>query len=185
MKWNWTAKLQRNYYYASRHRYKGEQHAKELIYMQHAVYDFHGITTPSGYVIDHINRDGLDNRFDNLRLVTLAQNAVNAKQRLSKTGYLGVRWDNRKALYVAYLTVNGKEKFVCYADYPETAARYRDMAALKLYENATLNFPELAVEAGKQKPRLQPYIPTSEELEFLANHTRIKNQPKRRAKLGL
>ena len=184
MRWNWTAKKQTNYYYATRHRHSDED-GKELIYMHHVVCDYFGVMIRPGYVIDHINRNALDNRRANLRPASYAENALNAQKRNSKSGYLGVRWDSTKARWRAYLTVEGKEKFVCYADSAKTAAIYRDRAALSLYENATLNFPEIAAANDVQSNRLPEYEPTQFELDFLATHRRIKLQPKRRANLGL
>lgn len=184
MQWNWTAKKQTNYYYATRHRHSDEQ-GKELIYMHHVVCSYYGVHIPDGYVVDHINRNALDNRRANLRPVSYAANALNAQRRNSKSGYVGVRWDSSKARWRAYLTADGREKFICYADSAKTAAIYRDRAALALYDNATLNFPDIAAANDVQSNRLPDYVPTQEELEFLATHKRIKLQPKRRAKLSL
>lgn len=47
--------------------------------------------TPKGWVIDHINHDGLDNRSENLRQVTKAGNARNSKsQKGSSSRFKGV-----------------------------------------------------------------------------------------------
>lgn len=71
--------------------------------------------SPEGMVIDHINRNKLDNRQGNLRIVTNAQNMqnVNSNKR-SKTGIRGVSKDNRfeKTHWRARLTVNKKEIYL-------------------------------------------------------------------------
>lgn len=62
--------------------------------------------------IDHQNRDGLDNRWANLRLATASQQMANRKRnKNNKTGYRGVRLKTDKPRahpYEARLMVNGK-----------------------------------------------------------------------------
>ena len=49
------------------------------------------LDVPDGYVIDHINRDTLDNRMSNLRAVTPGVNMLNKeKYNNSKTGITGI-----------------------------------------------------------------------------------------------
>ena len=65
--------------------------------------------TPDG-VIDHINGNKVDNRIVNLRNVSQKENTKNA--RLSKrniSGCNGVRWDNSKNKWTAYIGVNYKK----------------------------------------------------------------------------
>lgn len=53
---------------------------------------------PTGLCVDHINRDGLDNRRDNLRVCTHAENMRNRKAgRLSVSGIKGVSFDPRRS----------------------------------------------------------------------------------------
>lgn len=63
---------------------------------------------PDGAEVDHINRDGLDNRRANLRLVTRAQNVRNmGGQRRSRSGYKGVAWDARTSKWRAKIEIDG------------------------------------------------------------------------------
>ena len=57
------------------------------------VWVMHNGYIPVGLQIDHINRDRLDNRIENLRLVTHRQNAENNCRNMS--GVPGVHWNKR------------------------------------------------------------------------------------------
>lgn len=69
-------------------------------------------TIPRGMVIDHIDRDRLNNSPTNLRLSTNYHNRRNASVRKdSKTGVNGVQWDNAQNRYVAdYRLPDGTHK---------------------------------------------------------------------------
>lgn len=65
-----------------------------------------GINDPE-QVIDHINRNPLDNRKSNLNLVTQAENVQNSSIRCDNTsGHKGVSWNKRRCKWRAYITVD-------------------------------------------------------------------------------
>lgn len=63
---------------------------------------------PAGQ-LDHKNRDGADNRWDNLRVVTASQNMVNRnKFSNNSSGTPGVSWRSQNRVWIAYITVAKK-----------------------------------------------------------------------------
>ena len=95
-----------------------------------------------GYVIDHINRNKLDNRLENLRIITSRENSYNrTKSSTSNNKYKGVIKRNNK--YIASITKDGIRKEIGGFDTEEEAAKTYDMMAQELFgEFAGLNFPE-------------------------------------------
>ena len=65
-----------------------------------------GFTPPE---VDHIDGDKTNNRIENLRPCTHAQNAQNRPaQKNSKSGVKNVVWSNVRKKWVVYVKVNGK-----------------------------------------------------------------------------
>lgn len=90
------------YYYA----YVGAR----LVPVQRIVYALHH-GDPGTLDIDHIDRDKLNNRIENLRAVTRAENMQNhsGAQSNSKTGVRGVYRDKARRKWAASIRVNGKD----------------------------------------------------------------------------
>lgn len=99
---------------------------------------------PSGLVVDHINRNKLDNRRCNLRVCTQAENTRNADYKRGASGlrgacrYKGGRWQ-------AKVRVGGKQISLGIFDTALEAALAYDTAARAHYGAfAVPNFPEAA-----------------------------------------
>lgn len=72
--------------------------------------------------IDHKNQNRLDNRKENLRLATKAENMMNrGAPKHSKTGIKGVIWDNTRQKYRVYAKNNGKQYHIGFFDDIEEA----------------------------------------------------------------
>lgn len=65
---------------------------------------------PDGMQVDHINGDKMDNRLENLRIVTPQQNQYN------RANVKGFSWDKRRGTWRAQITHNYKMIFLGYHD---------------------------------------------------------------------
>ena len=97
---------------------------------------------PEGKYIDHINRDGLDNRRENLRLCTNSQNMKNClKYSTNTSGMNCVYWVGERDKWRARICKDGRRIHLGYFDDKEEAGRAVDKKAIELFgEFAVLNF---------------------------------------------
>lgn len=92
----------------------------------------------TGDVVDHINRNRLDNRKENIRITNKTNNAIN-KVYKNKYGYRGVTRD-RSGKYTASISYKNIKYNLGAYDTPELAARaYNQKAKILHREFAVLN----------------------------------------------
>lgn len=95
-----------------------------------------------GQHVDHIDRNGLNNRKSNLRIAPVAHNIANSDLRSNNTsGYKGVVLTD-SGRWAAYAYHQRKTEYLGVFDSPEDAARAHDARAMELRgEFAWTNFP--------------------------------------------
>lgn len=97
---------------------------------------------PPDKQVDHINGNRLDNRRENLRLVTNSQNNMNQKkQDGTSSQYKGVSWDKSKQKWSSKIMLNGRTVNLGRYDDELLAAHVYDAAARYMFkEYARPNF---------------------------------------------
>lgn len=102
------------------------------------------LEAPPNLVVDHINRNTLDNRRKNLRLIHKSKNVLNASKRKTAIGkYKGVHFATKLAKFIAQIQFENKKIHIGVFASEEMAARAYDAKAKELFgEYAVLNFPE-------------------------------------------
>jgi hypothetical protein len=110
------------------------------------------IMNPPGHLfVDHIDRNGLNNAKNNLRLCTPAQNRCNTfSSKVGTSKYKGVNWNKRIKKWGALIQLNRKIYQLGYFSNEIDAARAYDKKAKVLHgEFAYLNFPSAAQSRTK------------------------------------
>ena len=62
---------------------------------------------PKNSSIDHIDGDKTNNRLDNLRLATQAEQNYNKRQKPK-----GYRWDEKRKRFIVFITIKGRYKYL-------------------------------------------------------------------------
>ncbi len=99
---------------------------------------------PKELVVDHVDRDGLNNRRDNLRLCSAAENGRNTGSNARGTSkYKGVHWHKRIRKWAAAIQYDKKVYHIGYfSDEVEAAEAYDKKAREFFGEYGYLNFPQ-------------------------------------------
>lgn len=111
--------------------YAVRRHNGPYLSMHNVIYAYH---YSASELVDHKNRNSLDNQLHNLRAATPSQNQANKDvQTNSITGIAGVAWHKQAQKWRAYITVNGKQKSLGLFSKIEDAAAARVVAAKKYF----------------------------------------------------
>jgi len=88
-------------------------------------------SAPNGFLVDHVNGNGLDNRRSNLRICSPSQNSQNSRIRSdNRSGFKGVRWDKSKNKWRSQIRVRRKLIHIGYFTTAEEA--FEDLAAARI-----------------------------------------------------
>lgn len=78
-------------------------------------------------IVDHVNHDGTDNRMENIRLCTVAQNNQNLRAHSHGTSkFVGVTWHKSSKKWEAFVCIGRKKKSLGYFRHELEAAAARD-----------------------------------------------------------
>lgn len=126
MQWKWHVHCSHGTCYAVRTPYRPIDRRHDTVRMHRAI-----LNAPKHLLVDHINHNGLDNRRENLRFCTNAQNIQNRRgpQSNSTTGYRGVHWNKFAQKFSAQIAVNGVKIHLGYFNTGVDAARAYEEAA--------------------------------------------------------
>jgi hypothetical protein len=127
--WKWFAHRNKDHFYAARSIPAPNNERRELLLHRELM------KAPIGLMVDHKNRNGLDNRKENLRICTNQQNQWNRKKaRNGKTSrFIGVRWHKGDRKFYAEIQVDGRRKHLGGFASEEDAAIARDKAVIKYH----------------------------------------------------
>jgi len=127
-RWKWCAHKNRKTFYADR---SVVENGKRTTVAMHQVL---ARLMEFKHTADHINRNGLDNRRDNLRDATSKQNQENCSVREDNTsGHIGVCWHKLGSKWEARIQNHGNRIYLGLFEKLEDAVRARNKAEKKYF----------------------------------------------------
>jgi hypothetical protein len=106
----------------------------DRLYQAHRLVWLHVTGEWPDRLIDHVDLDPKNNRWDNLRLATKGQNMMNQEApRHNTSGIKGVTWNAREHKWQAQIQVDGKNHHLGTYERIEDAAEARRSAATRLH----------------------------------------------------
>lgn len=87
----------------------GKKGEKAVVFMHRFLM---GLTRGDGLLVDHRNRDRLDNRRANLRVVTHLENAQNTSTGRGTSPHRGVSWSSHLSTWVVACQINGVNHYL-------------------------------------------------------------------------
>ena len=159
-KYNWYADKIGNSFYAVRMAPKHPLENRSTILMHRVI-----AGTPSGLDTDHINGDGLDNRKENLRIVTHRKNLQNLHHGKNTSRHPGICWNKSNKKWQAAITIDGKKYCLGYFDDEEIAA--------SVY-NESCKSPTETIKQFEHARKVRHSLKTSKFLGVYWNELRLK-----------
>jgi len=116
-------------------RFEGNGKSRRVIRMHREILRLPRNPGYMGTMVDHISGDKLDNRRENLRIATRAENAINITHLRSdnSSGYPGVSWMSKPRKWRAYISFNRRVIRLGWFKNKKDAIEARNKKALALY----------------------------------------------------
>jgi hypothetical protein len=173
-KWYIHKAHRRAVFYVERKAPKDERGKQKVIALHRFIMD-----APRGKMVDHINGDGRDNRKENLRICTVAENARNCNTPpRGVSGYYGVIYRTRKGYIKRYMVNSHDPRWrtgSMFFTAEEAAMEYDKLAKEHHGEFATLNFPD-----GVPPDVMQKIIAGQKEYEKIRTRHPAEKQSKQK-----